>query len=197
MSDSEYILEAREISKLFPGVKALNKVSLKVKPGTVHALMGENGAGKSTLMKCIYGIYKPDEGELYINGEKASVTNPKSAMDQGISMIHQELHPIRSQTVSENIFLGRIPHKKALGIRWVDYTRLYSEAKEVFEKLGIELNPKQKVQELSTAYCQLLEIARAVSFGAKIIIMDEPTSSLTETETEILFRIIRQLKREK
>ena len=197
MSDSEYILEAREISKLFPGVKALDKVSLKVKQGTVHALMGENGAGKSTLMKCIYGIYKPDEGELYINGEKASVTNPKSAMDQGISMIHQELHPIRSQTVSENIFLGRIPHKKALGIRWVDYTRLYSEAKEVFEKLGIELNPKQKVQELSTAYCQLLEIARAVSFGAKIIIMDEPTSSLTETETEILFRIIRQLKKEK
>ena len=196
MSDSQYILEARELVKTFPGVKALDKVTLKVKPGTVHALMGENGAGKSTLMKCIYGIYKPDGGEVFINGEKAEISNPREAMDKGISMIHQELHPIRPQTISENIFLGRIPYKKALGVKWVDYKRLNNEAKELFNKLEIDINPKMKVQELSTAYCQLLEIARAVSFGAKIIIMDEPTSSLTESETEILFRIIKQLKSE-
>lgn len=190
----EYILEADGISKSFPGVKALDHVTLKVRPGTVHALMGENGAGKSTLMKCIYGIYKPDEGDIKIDGEKVSIANPRNAMDQGISMIHQELHPIRPQTVSENIFLGRIPYQKKLGVKWVDYQKLYSETKAVFDHLGLDIDPKEKVAELSTAYCQLLEIARAVSFGAKIIIMDEPTSSLTETETEILFRIIAQLK---
>ncbi len=190
----EYILEADGISKSFPGVKALDHVTLKVRPGTVHALMGENGAGKSTLMKCIYGIYKPDEGDIKIDGEKVSIANPRNAMDQGISMIHQELHPIRPQTVGENIFLGRIPYQKKLGVKWVDYKKLYSETKAVFDHLGLDIDPKAKVAELSTAYCQLLEIARAVSFGAKIIIMDEPTSSLTETETEILFRIIAQLK---
>ncbi|MBO5552201.1 MAG: sugar ABC transporter ATP-binding protein [Lachnospiraceae bacterium] len=196
MSDSEYILEARDISKSFPGVKALDKVTLRVRPGTVHALMGENGAGKSTLMKCIYGIYSPDSGEIYVNGNKTTMANPRHAMDQGISMIHQELHPIRPQTVSENIFLGRIPYKKRLGIKWVDYKTLNEQTAKVFERLGLEIDPKQKVQELSTSYCQLLEIARAVSFGAKTIIMDEPTSSLTETETEILFRIIDQLKKD-
>ena len=193
---NEYVLEARDISKSFPGVKALDQVTLRVRPGTVHALMGENGAGKSTLMKCIYGIYTPDEGEIYVNGERTVMENPKSAMDQGISMIHQELHPIRPQTVSENIFLGRIPHKKRMGIKWVDYKALNEQTKQVFDRLGLDIDPKQKVQELSTSYCQLLEIARAVSFGAGIIIMDEPTSSLTETETEILFRIIGQLKSE-
>lgn len=196
MSNSKYVLEAVDITKEFPGVKALDKVSLHVRPGTVHALMGENGAGKSTLMKCIYGIYSPDGGSISIDGKQVHITNPRSAMDQGISMIHQELHPVRPQTVAENIFLGRIPYKKVAGVQWVDRDKLYNGAKEVFERLGIEIDPKQKVAELSTSYCQLLEIARAVSIGAKIIIMDEPTSSLTETETEILFRIIRQLKSE-
>lgn len=196
MSDSKYVLEAEGLSKSFPGVKALDQVTLRVRPGSVHALMGENGAGKSTLMKCIYGIYSPDEGEIRINGKKAVITSPRNAMDAGISMIHQELHPIRPQTVSENIFLGRIPHQKKLGVKWVDREKLYSETRKVFDRLGLDIDPKQKVQELSTSYCQLIEIARAVSFGAKIIIMDEPTSSLTETETEILFRIIRQLKEE-
>lgn len=196
MSNSEYVLEAVDITKTFPGVKALDKVSLRIRPGTVHALMGENGAGKSTLMKCIYGIYSPNEGSISINGKQVSIANPKNAMDLGISMIHQELHPVRPQNVSENIFLGRIPHKKVAGIRWVDRQRLVKETQEVFDRIGIDIDPKQKVAELSTSYCQLLEIARAVSIGAKIIIMDEPTSSLTETETEILFRIIRQLKEE-
>ena len=196
MSEVKYVLEAEGLSKSFPGVKALDNVTLRIRPGTVHALMGENGAGKSTLMKCIYGIYSPDEGEVRIDGVKMDITSPRGAMDAGISMIHQELHPIRPQTVAENIFLGRIPYQKKAGIRWVDKAKLYNETKAVFDRLELSIDPKQKVQELSTSYCQLIEIARAVSFGAKIIIMDEPTSSLTESETEILFRIIEQLKRE-
>ena len=196
MSNSEYVLEAVDLSKSFPGVKALDKVTLRVRPGTVHALMGENGAGKSTLMKCIYGIYSPDEGTISIDGKQVSIENPRNAMDQGIAMIHQELHPVRPQMVCENIFLGRIPYKKAAGVRWVDMKTLVNETKQVFDRLGLDINPKQKVAELSTSYCQLIEIARAVSIGARVIIMDEPTSSLTETETEILFRIIAQLKSE-
>ncbi|MFA9465314.1 MAG: sugar ABC transporter ATP-binding protein [Velocimicrobium sp.] len=196
MTNSEYVLEAIDITKSFPGVKALNEVSLRVKPGTVHALMGENGAGKSTLMKCIYGIYSPDNGSISIAGKKVNISNPRNAMDLGVSMIHQELHPVRPQNVSENIFLGRIPYKKVVGIQWVDRKKIINETKEVFDKIGLDIDPKQKVSELSTAYCQLLEIARAVSTEAKIIIMDEPTSSLTETETDILFKIIKQLKSE-
>ncbi len=196
MSNSEYILEAVGLSKSFPGVKALDKVSLRVRPGTVHALMGENGAGKSTLMKCIYGMYSPDEGTISIDGKQVKIENPRNAMDQGIAMIHQELHPVRPQMVCENIFLGRIPYKKAAGVRWVDTKTLINETKQIFDRLGLDINPKQKVGELSTSYCQLVEIARAVSIGARVIIMDEPTSSLTETETEILFRIIGQLKSE-
>ncbi|MCC8065683.1 MAG: sugar ABC transporter ATP-binding protein [Clostridiales bacterium] len=196
MSNSEYILEAVELSKSFPGVKALDKVSLRVRPGTVHALMGENGAGKSTLMKCIYGIYSQDEGTISIDGKQVNIENPRNAMDQGIAMIHQELHPIRPQMVCENIFLGRIPYKKVAGVKWVDTKKLVNDTKQVFDRLGLNIDPKQKVAELSTSYCQLIEIARAVSIGARVIIMDEPTSSLTETETEILFRIIRQLKEE-
>lgn len=194
MSEQNYVLEVRGMSKSFPGVKALDHVSLKVRPGTVHALMGENGAGKSTLMNCIFGIYTPDEGEIYFNGERHTASSPKEAMDAGISMIHQELHPVRPQTVSENIFLGRIPYTRRAGVKWVDYKKMNHDTAAIFKDLGLDINPKQKVAELSTAYCQLLEIARAVSFGAKVIIMDEPTSSLTEAETEILFRIIAQLK---
>ena len=197
MGNKKYILEAQDISKSFPGVRALDGVTLRVRPGTVHALMGENGAGKSTLMKCIYGIYRPDQGEIYIEGEKKEIKNPRNAMDNGISMIHQELHPIRPQTVSENIFLGRIPYKEKLGIRFVDDKKLNVKTQEIFDDLDIHINPREKLTHLSTAYCQLIEIARAISFGAKIIIMDEPTSSLTESETEILFRIINQLKERK
>lgn len=197
MNKTEYALEAIDITKSFPGVKALDNVSLQVKPGTVHALMGENGAGKSTLMKCVYGIYSPDSGAIKVNGEKVEIENPKNAMDLGIAMIHQELHPVRNRNVSENIFLGRLPYKKRFGIHWVDHDKLISDTMAVFEQIGIKIDPKQKVSELSTSYCQLLEIARAVSIGAKVIIMDEPTSSLTEAETEILFNIISQLKRER
>ncbi len=178
MSGSEYVLEAQGLTKTFPGVKALDQVSLRVRPGTVHALMGENGAGKSTLMKCIYGIYSPDEGTIAVDGKTVTIHNPRHAMDLGISMIHQELHPVRPQTVAENIYIGRIPERKIAGISWVDMNALYKGTKEVFDRLGLDINPKQKVSELSTSYCQLIEIARAVSIGAKIIIMDEPTPPL-------------------
>ena len=195
MSESEYVLETRNVSKSFPGVKALDNVTLRVRPGTVHALMGENGAGKSTLMNCIFGIYKMDEGELYLNGEKTEIQNPADAMNHHISMIHQELHPVRPQTVAENIFLGKIPYKKSMGVKWVDYRKMNDDAKKICEGLGFHMDPKQRVSELSTAYCQLLEIARAVSFDAQVIIMDEPTSSLTDDETDLLFNIIGKLKK--
>lgn len=197
MGEAEYVLEAREISKAFPGVKALQKVTLKIRPGTVHALMGENGAGKSTLMKCIYGIYTVDEGQLLIDGKETCISNPRDAMDRGILMIHQELHTVPPQTVMENIWIGRIPFRKRLGIRWVNQKKLYRDTEEILKKLGINLNPRAKAETLSTACRQLIEIARAVSFGAKVIIMDEPTSSLTEKEASLLFAIIEQLKREK
>ena len=196
MSELEYVLEAHHVSKSFPGVKALNDVTLKIRPGTVHALMGENGAGKSTLMKCIYGIYTMDEGRILIGGKEIHIAKPRDVMDLGVTMIHQELHTIPSQNVMENIWVGRIPYRKALGVRWVDKRKMYGDTKAIFDQLKINIDPKAKASSFSTSYCQLLEIARAVSFGAKVIIMDEPTSSLTEKEAEILFRIIRQLKRE-
>ncbi|MDD2970897.1 MAG: sugar ABC transporter ATP-binding protein [Lachnospiraceae bacterium] len=182
-----------KISKSFPGVKALDKVSINIRPGTVHALMGENGAGKSTLMKCAFGLYHPDSGEISMNGEVVSFINTRNAMDHGIAMIHQELHPIKTRNVMENIWVGRIPYQKIAGIHWVNEKKMYTDTKALFEELGIDINPRQMVGELSVSSCQLLEIARAVSYNAKVIIMDEPTSSLTETEAELLFKIIRKL----
>lgn len=205
MSNSEYVLEAVNLTKTFPGVKALDQVSLRVRPGTVHALMGENGAGKSTLMKCIYGIYSPDEGSISINGKQVSITSPRNAMDQGIAMIHQELHPVRPQTVAENIFLGRIPYKKVAGVRWVDKERLIKETEEVFKKLGLDINPKQKVAELSTSYCQLIEIARSVysDFGYIKKALDLKTDgylvkpSKREEKLEVIGKLCRTVEEEK
>ena len=193
MEDQGYILELRNISKSFPGVKALDNVSFAVKPGKVHALMGENGAGKSTLMKCAFGIYQPDEGEILINGNPVVFSGPSNALQNGIAMIHQELQPMRSLSVMENIWVGRLPHRNIPGVHWVDWKRLYTQTKELLDDLEIPIDPKAKVQTLSTSHCQLIEIARSVSFDAKIIIMDEPTSSLTEVEVELLFKLIRRL----
>ena len=194
MTDSKVILQMDHISKSFPGVKALDDVSMMIRAGTVHALMGENGAGKSTLMKCAFGLYHQDEGEIRINGEQVRLQNTRAAMEKGISMIHQELQPIRTQNVMENIWIGRYPHRMIGPVPWVDERKMYSDTKALLEGLGIhDIDPKRKVGELSVSHCQLLEIARAVSYGAKVIIMDEPTSSLTEVETELLFKIIDQL----
>lgn len=194
---SEYRLEMRGICKSFPGVKALNHAQLCLKPGTVHALMGENGAGKSTLMKCMFGIYKMDEGEILFEGEKVEIGDPMEALKMGIAMVHQELQPIPARTVGENIFLGRYPMKKALGfIPIVDHKKMYEDTAALLKKVRMEFEPKQLLGELSVSQMQSVEIAKAVSANCKVLILDEPTSSLTHNEVEALFRIVEDLKKE-
>lgn len=188
----EYVLEMKNITKIFPGVTALDNVTLKVRPGTVHALMGENGAGKSTLMKCLFGIYHEDGGEIILDGKKEIINTSKQALDLGVSMIHQELHPIRYRPVMENIWLGRFPMR---GIA-VDKRAMIKKTRELFEEVDLDINPEILAGELSASTLQLVEIARSVSYNSKIIIMDEPTSSLTDNETEHLFKIINNLRSE-
>lgn len=187
----KYVLEMINISKEFPGVKALSEVTLKVRPGTVHALMGENGAGKSTLMKCLFGIYYLDEGEIILSGKKVQFMNSKQALDNGVSMVHQELNQVRQRNVIDNIWLGRYPKK----VLFIDEKKMYEDTKQIFQDLDIDLDPRQKVNTLSVSQMQMVEIAKAVSYDSKIIVMDEPTSSLTEKEVEHLFKIIEKLKK--
>ncbi|CDI40865.1 fused methyl-galactoside transporter subunits of ABC superfamily: ATP-binding components [Tepidanaerobacter acetatoxydans Re1] len=190
----EHILEMQNISKSFPGVQALDNITLKLKPGTVHALVGENGAGKSTLMKCLFGLYTPDKGRIILDGKTVEFKTAKDAIENGISMIHQELQPIPHRSVMENIWLGRFPTKKIIGIPAVDHKKMYKDTKTLIEELKIDINPTTLVSKLSVSQIQAVEIAKAVSYKSKIIIMDEPTSSLTENEVENLFRIIKDLK---
>ena len=187
-----YLLQMKHIVKTFPGVKALDDVSLNLRPGTVHALMGENGAGKSTLMKCLFGIYIPDEGEILFNGAKVQFQNPKQALDNGVSMVHQELNQVPEMSVMENIWLGRMPMKGVV----VDDAKMLQDTKAVFEKLELDIDPRAKIGTLSVSQRQMLEIAKAVSADAKIVVLDEPTSSLTEKEVEHLFKIIDSLREE-
>ena len=186
-----YILEMNNVSKSFPGVRALDDVSFRLREGTVHALMGENGAGKSTLMKCLFGVYSMDEGEVIYHGQPVRIANPLEALRMGISMVHQELQPIPERSIAENIFCGRYPTVLP-GI--VDHARMNSGTAEVLEKVGLECDPEQKLGTLSVSQIQLVEIARAVSMGARIVIMDEPTSSLTSNEVTKLFAIINSLR---
>lgn len=189
----EYILEMEGISKSFPGFQALRDVQLHIRPGTVHSLLGENGAGKSTLMKCLFGIYKPDEGVIRFHGKPVQFANTLEALQAGISMIHQELSPVLDRPVWENLYLGH-PVKK-----WFCFTddrRMIEEAKQLFEKLNIHIDPQMRMGDLTVAKMQLVEIAKAVSYHASVVIMDEPTSALTVTETEQLFDIIAQLKKQ-
>ena len=186
----EYVLEMSDIVKEFPGVKALKGVELKVRPGTVHTLMGENGAGKSTLMKCLIGIQKPTSGQIIYDGKEVLFNNTISAMNAGISMIHQELSPVPERTVCDNVWLGRYPKKGPI----IDKARMRRECIELFEKLGLELDPDEKMGNLTVAKMQMVEIAKAVSYDTKIVIMDEPTSALTDSEVEYLFKIIEDLK---
>ena len=193
----EYRLEMRGVCKSFPGVKALDHAQLCLRPGTVHALMGENGAGKSTLMKCMFGIYKMDEGEIIYEGQKVSIRDPMEALHMGIAMVHQELQPIPARTVGENIFLGRYPMKKLLGfIPVVDHDKMYADTDTLLKKVRMSFDSHQKVGELSVSQMQSVEIAKAVSANCKVLILDEPTSSLTSNEVEALFRIIEDLKAE-
>jgi inositol transport system ATP-binding protein len=187
----EYVLSMEAISKQFPGVRALSDVQLRTRKGTVHALMGENGAGKSTLMKCLIGMYVPDSGTITFKGERLNITNTNYALSKGISMIHQELSPIPQMTVAENIYLGREP------TTWyglVDMNKMNRMASELLDRLRIKIKPTAKMCDLSIANTQLVEIAKAVSYDSDLIIMDEPTSAITEAEVEGLFDIIRSLK---
>jgi len=185
----EYILEMRNISKEFPGVKALDNVNLNIRPGTVHSLMGENGAGKSTLMKCLFGIYKQDSGEIHLEGKKVYFSNPAEALNNHVSMVHQELNQVLYRSVMENVWLGRYPMK---GL-FVDHEKMYQDTQKIFEELEIDVDPRAKTGSLSVSQKQMIEIAKAVSYDSKIIVMDEPTSSLTEKEVQHLFNIIEKL----
>ena len=187
---AQYLLEMIGVSKEFPGVKALDEVTLRVRKGSVHALMGENGAGKSTLMKCLFGIYHMDAGKLILEGKEEKFTSSKHALDNGVSMVHQELNQVKSTRIMDNIWLGRFPLK---GI-FVDEEKMYRDTKRIFEDLDIKLDPRTKVKELQVSEAQMVEIAKAVSYNSKLIVMDEPTSSLTEKEVGHLFRIIRAIK---
>ncbi len=187
--ENEYILEMKSISKLFPGVKALDDVKLQVRPGTVHSLMGENGAGKSTLMKCLFGIYSIDQGEIILDGRKVQFSSPAEALENHVSMVHQELNQVLDQNVMENLWLGRYPIKGGL----IDDKKMYEDTMKIFNDLDINVDPKAKVGTLPVSQKQMIEIGKAVSYNAKVIVMDEPTSSLTEKEVEHLFRIIRKL----
>ncbi len=190
---NEFMLEMSGISKAFPGVKALDQVELKVKRGVVHALLGENGAGKSTLMKILMGIYEADEGTVVFNGELLKGhRNVRETMNVGISMIHQELASFSQMTIAENIYLNREPRKGLL----VDNAKMNRDTVELFEYIGMDIDPHTKMKDITTAYAQMVEIARAVSLNADLIIMDEPTSAITDTEVEMLFNVIRHLKEE-
>ena len=179
-----------DIEKQFPGVKALDHARLQLRAGTVHALMGENGAGKSTLMKCLFGIYTRDGGTITMNGAPVTFTNPRDALDNGVAMVHQELNQVLRRSVMENMFLGRFP-LTSMGL--VDSRKMYDETKAVFEQLEIDVDPRAIIGTLSVSKRQMVEIAKAVSYNARILVLDEPTSSLTEDEVEHLFRIMNHL----
>lgn len=185
------ILVMEHISKAFPGVQALDDVQLTVRRGTVHALMGENGAGKSTLMKVLIGMYTPDSGTIGFHGKPVQIPNTETALKLGVSMIHQELSPVPYMSVAENIFLGREPLGR---FGFIDKRKLIADTQALLDRLEIHIDPSTIMRELSVANTQMVEIAKAISYDASLIIMDEPTSAITEREVAHLFRMIRSLK---
>lgn len=193
----EYVLELKNIYKSFPGVKVLEDVTLQVRPGEVHALMGENGAGKSTLMKILMGIYKADQGSIFLEGKETVIHGPKDAMSKGISMIHQELNTVLDMEVSENVFVGRELLKKGFEkLKIVDIARMREETGKYFREMNIDIDPRAKMRTLSVAEMQLVEIVKAISLNSRIIVMDEPTSAITEKEATVLFAQIERLKKQ-
>lgn len=188
----EYVLETRDIKKVFPGVVALDGISLKFRPGSVHSLMGENGAGKSTLMKILSGMYKATEGTMLYKGAEKEFSGPVESIRQGIAMIHQELSPVPHRSVMENIWLGREPMISMTPL--VDHKKMYDDSKKLLDDLELTIDPREQMAKLTVAKMQMVEIAKAVSYNSEVVIMDEPTSSLTKKEVEHLFKIIRRLK---
>lgn len=193
----EYVLELKNIYKSFPGVKVLEDVTLQVRPGEVHALMGENGAGKSTLMKILMGIYKADQGSIFLEGKETVIHGPKDAMSKGISMIHQELNTVLDMEEAENVFVGRELLKKGFEkLKIVDIARMREETGKYFREMNIDIDPRAKMRTLSVAEMQLVEIVKAISLNSRIIVMDEPTSAITEKEATVLFAQIERLKKQ-
>lgn len=188
--NEEYVLKMQDIVKEFPGVKALKGVQLNVRPGTVHTLMGENGAGKSTLVKCLIGMQPVTSGTIIYKGKEVNFKTTQEALDAGISMIHQELSPVLERSVSDNVWLGREPKKGLI----VDQRKMRRDCLELFKKIGLNLNPDEKMKNITIAKMQMVEIVKAVSYHSSIVIMDEPTSALTDSEVEDLFAIIADLK---
>ena len=189
----DYILQLKNITKTFPGVKALNNVSLDIRKGVVHSIVGENGAGKSTLMKIINGMYQPTSGEIFVDGEKRKFNSPQESEAAGIAMIYQELQYVPQLTIAENLFVGKHPVKGPKGL-FVDWKELYKRAKDMLESEGVNFDLNTKVGQLSVSDIQMLEIVKVVALNARIIIMDEPTSSLSSEESEKLFQKIQNLK---
>ena len=190
--EQDILLQMVGISKSFPGVKALDNVSLNVHSGTVHALMGENGAGKSTLMKCLFGIYGKDSGHIYLEGKEIDFKSSREALDNGVAMVHQELNQALKRSVMDNIWLGRYP--TVMGGLAVNEKKMYEDTMAVFEELGINVDPHRIMSTMPVSQRQMVEIAKAVSYNSKVIVFDEPTSSLTEEEVEHLFKIINMLR---
>lgn len=193
-SAAETVLEFKNISKEFPGVKVLKEVNFDLKKGEVHAIVGENGAGKSTLIKILAGVYPPNEGEIYRNGKLVRIKNPKEGIDSGISVIYQEFNLIPYLSVAKNIFMGR-EHRRKLFPFLIDYPSLYRDAKQILKSIGSNINPKTKVIDLGVAQKQLVEMAKALSLNASILVMDEPTATLTEREIKELFCVINDVKK--
>ena len=190
MNNENVLLRMEGITKQFPGVKALDGVNLTVRAGTVHALMGENGAGKSTLMKCLFGVYKKDGGHIYLEGNEVDFKNSKEALENGVAMVHQELNQALKRNVMDNMWLGRFPKTGP----FTSEKKMYDATMEVFDELGVSVNPKTVMSTMPVSQRQMVEIAKAVSYKSKIIVFDEPTSSLTENEVEHLFQIIDMLR---
>ena len=189
--EHDVLLRMVDITKTFPGVKALDHVSLEVKRGTVHALMGENGAGKSTLMKCLFGIYNKDGGQIFLEGKEVSFKSSKEALDNGVAMVHQELNQALKRSVMDNLWLGRYPRMGGIAI---NEKKMYKDTVDVFKELGIDVDPRRIMSTMPVSQRQMVEIAKAVSYHSKVIVFDEPTSSLTEEEVEHLFKIINMLR---
>ena len=191
--NNEAILSIRGMCKSFGRNRVLDHINLDVKPGTVMGLMGENGAGKSTMMKCLFGSYQKDEGKIYLEGKEINFTGPKDALENGIAMVHQELNQCLERNVVDNLFLGRYP-VNSMGV--VDEDRMKKKASELFRKLGMTVNLSQPMRTMSVSQRQMCEIARAISYNSKVIVLDEPTSSLTIQEVNKLFEMMRMLKKQ-